>query len=409
MDHQQNFEYSDPNFGFINSFSGSDNFMIPPDQQQQLNGKTHEDGLQQLTSFGSEHQATLYSSEPAPMFHLPDTMASPPIHYPDNNVNFHHQTTPPEAINVQKDPNFASVEPVLAVPVNIIHDQPEPTTVEPMEVDPEKEIVSSTAIEENPHIEVVQESENEKAQEVLVESQEVLVDSPAIPTSSPKPAVISPEQNNMMKALGVMRKEYFSPSGTSKKRRRILQLNDSDDECDLKKELQISPEKKVEEEVESEESETDADPEAIKARSLLKSAVIIHGPASRKKKRVLESDEEDEMLTSVDDIGLIETNENENDEEMFNSDIIVDIGYDTTEKVVPIENPIIVQDDFVEPKPPGEKEKVDEDGNNLDENKLEESVKDEEKKTVKTEDCEIDPAMSVEAILDNIKPMADDE
>lgn len=259
------------------------------------------------------------------------------------------------------------------------------------------------------------------------------------PSDKQSTLVFSPEQNNMMKALGVVRKEPASRS--KKRRRRILQLNeedDSDDDNELKKQLlndSFGKENENDCEKEADKSSPDSDdpsfaddPSAFKARSLLKSAVIILGPDSKKKKRrVLESDDEDEVQTSVDDIGLIEPNELENDEESLHSDIIIsDAGFATAgncEKVVSIENLIIPQDDFAIPIPvppapvKSEVEEKTADNEEIPSDEIpaivEEEVKvvkqEDVKSIIKTEDGEIDPSMSVEAILENIKPMADDE
>jgi hypothetical protein len=399
MDHQQNYEYTDPNYGFINSFSGSESFMVPADQQQQLNGKAHNDGMQPLTSFDPRSQTAHYNAEPAGMMFLPEVQP-PQEHYPVS----YHQIEAPEAINVQKDSIFSMVETPAVVPVNIIQENTQEASHEvnsQPEVNQTREVVESMAATPN-------EPEATAEQPVPVEQ----------PPQSPSadlpeaPAVISPEQSNMMKALGVMRKEALAQIGSSKKRRRILQLNeDSEEECDLKKELEVSPEKKVET-IESDDSESgdEKDPEAFKARSLLKSAVIIQGPTGKKKKRVLDSDEEDEMLTSVDDIGLMESNENENEEELYNNDIIVDVAFEGIGEVVPIENPIIAQEvtDLEQAEEKVEGVQAEE---SVAVEKVEEKTEEvkEEVKIVKTEEGELDPAMSVEAVLDNIKPMADDE
>jgi hypothetical protein len=438
MDHQPNYtEYTDPSYGnFINSFSGSENYMVP--QPEQLNGKTHCEGLQPLTPFDPGNSTAHYNAQPAPMMfhhHLPDPMVPPPQEptaalYPLDPVAY-GDVVPSQPINVLKHPMFDMGNPPSAVPANII--QQESITMqqtEPISL-PQPEITQDSQIKMTHPIESSLPTEKEVTEPSETELQQTSTED--LPSEKPQQkTVFSPEQNNMMKALGVVRKEVLAPiSGSNKRRRRILQLNDeeSDDESELKNEmqLQISPEKdkeSAESNAKSEESESDEekDPKAIKARFLLKSAVIIQGPASKKKKRVLDSDEEDEMQTSVDDIGLMDTNDNENEDDLYdNSDIIVsDAGFDDiSEKVVSIENPIIPQDEFVVPAPPFpltvERTAEIEDDNTPKaivktekvENVSEESV--EVKKIIKTEDGEIDPSMSVEAVLENIKPMADDE
>lgn len=397
--------------------------MMPTQEAQQINGKTHSEGLQPLTPFDPGNPSAHYTAEPAPMMyhhHLPDPIvqAPPPVHYPLEPVSFHHHIEP---LSVQKDSMFDMENPPTAVPANIIQQQQQPE-MEPMTI-PEA-VTEKTSIAQPETIQSPPNSSPTESSPAIPPQQQTSPEELPSP-EKPQQSVFSPEQNNMMKALGVVRKEVLAPiSGSNKRRRRILQLNedDSDDDSELKKEiLQISPEKEKEKaENESEESESDGekDPEAFKARSLLKSAVIIHGPASKKKKRVLESDEEDEMQTSVDDIGLMgETNE---DDEMYSEDIIVsDAVFDTTEKVIPIENPIIiVQDEFAVPAPPSPLKNED-----LKEVEAEKSPKaivksekverqsEEGERIIKPEEgeAEIDPSMSVEAILENIKPMADDE
>lgn len=452
MDHQQNYEYSDPNaFGFINSFTGSDNYM-----QQQMNGNSHDHAssmppIAPLQSFdpGNTVASQFISEPPSMMYHLANSLTDEAsAHYSPAPVSYHHVAQADISLNSQKDQMFSLESPTAAVPSNLIQ-LPEPIVVAQSSPVDETHVTQdsckplltadadvsavSTALSIDANV------DNDNAAGLLATS----ATSPTI--DKPKKCIFSPEQNNMMKALGVMRREVLAPvSGSKKRRRRILQLNedDSDDENELKKELLISPEKdkeKKENDEGTEDSSLDSDsdepsadnPGALKARFLLKSAVIIHGPDSKKKKkkRILESDDEDEMQTSVDDIGLMESNENDdNDEEMFNNDIVVDSVFeplgDECEKVVSIENPIIPQDEFVVPAPlaPLKKEKVDatKEGNSTEKEtkKPPATVKKEEEESelvqdikgiIKTEDGDIDPSMSVEAILENIKPMADDE
>lgn len=451
MDHQQNYEYSDPNaFGFINSFTGSDNYM-----QQQMNGNSHDHAssmppIAPLQSFdpGNTTASQFISETPPMLYHLSNSLTDEAsAHYSPAPVSYHHVAQADISLNSQKDQMFNLESPTAAVPSNLIQ-LPEPIVVA------QSSSVDETHVTEEPCRSLLTtQSDVDTMSTALSIDANVDTDSAAgllttsetSPTNDkPKKCIFSPEQNNMMKALGVMRREVLAPvSGSKKRRRRILQLNedDSDDNSELKKELLISPEKEKQNNDEgTEDSSLDSDsdepsaddPGALKARFLLKSAIIIQGPDSKKKKkkRILESDDEDEMQTSVDDIGLMESNENEeNDEEMFNNDIVVDSVYETLddecEKVISIENPIIPQDEFVVPAPPAplKKEKVDatKEERNSTEKKTEKppaTVKKEEEESelsqdikgiIKTEDGDIDPSMSVEAILENIKPMADDE
>jgi hypothetical protein len=273
-----------------------------------------------------------------------------------------------------------------------------------------------------------------------------------------------PSQNSMLKALGVVRKDVLGAN--SKKRRRIVLLNDdedSDDGNELKNEMKFdklsneSLQEDNREQRNSEGNEADAESEheeetenltdlgALKAKFLLKNAVIIHAK-KKKKPRLLDSDDEEQQpvqTTSVDDIGLI--NENENEEESFENDILI------AEPVIRIENPIIadecieemhekppegkieekseeklqIQEEVIEKvEPPAEKKEdtpvvtiiaaVTESNDQSEEKELINidvltKASDEQHKGVSNEECEIDPSMSVEAILENIKPMADDD
>lgn len=436
MDHQQNYEFPDPNsFGFINSFSGSDNFLIsqPQPDQQQHNGKdhSHPSSLQMssMQTFEQPNPSNPYNSQPPSiMYDLPEVIVpqQPVDHFPSDDVGYLNVNPDQSNINItsQKESLFNMENPPPEVPANIIQQEPE-------DVEPTLDVEAIPPAEHQPDTTFTSQPPSETTVELPSALETPSAESPAKSSES----VFSPEQNNMMKALGVVRKEVLGKSG-SKKRRRILQLNeeDSEEESDLKKELlQDSPEKdkekaKDESEDTSPDSESDDpsianNPEALKARSLLKSAVIILGPKSKKKKRVLESDDEDEMRTSVDDIGLLGSNENDidnsNDEQLFGE------AFDSIEGIennVLIENPIIPQDEFVVPVPPHPLKTEETDDKQLadvDASTPEITVKTEKSavKTelevtpsiIKTEDGEIDPAMSVEAILENIKPMADDE
>lgn len=92
----------------------------------------------------------------------------------------------------------------------------------------------------------------------------------------------------------------------SKYRRRIMLLEDDEDD-EASQELELSDKEKCIEEQENPRSDEDSETDSSNAKKLLKSAVIIRGPNT--KKRILDSDEdEDVMKTSVDDIGLLEDN-----------------------------------------------------------------------------------------------------
>lgn len=256
----------------------------------------------------------------------------------------------------------------------------------------------------------------------------------------------------------IVRKEVQSGLSTSssKKRRRIVLLNDDDDSdeaSELKKEL-LNKSSELDEvvkndkdeiikngksgngseadnESEHEETENLTDLGALKAKYLLKNAVIIQDPDKKKKKssRVLDSDEDDQLqtATSVDDIGLM--NENEEEEESFDNGILI------AEPIIPIASNINTENTEINEKMDEKKSEVEQ--QNI-ENMASEEKKDIESKTSQnesdqvvntepepvkteiisaneskispgTEDNEIDPSMSVEAILDKIKPMADDD
>lgn len=422
--------------------------------QQQMNGNSHDHAssmpsIAPLQSFdpGNTTSSQFINETPPMMYHLTNSLTEEAsAHYAPAPVSYHHVAQADISLNSQKDQMFSLESPTASVPSNLIQ-LPEPIVVA------QSSSMDETHVTQEPSKPVLTtHSDVDAMSTALTIDANVVTDSAAGLLSSsetspiidkPKKCIFSPEQNNMMKALGVMRREVLAPvSGSKKRRRRILQLNedDSDDDNELKKELLISPEKEKKENDEgTEDSSLDSDsdepsaddPGALKARFLLKSAVIIQGPDSKKKKkkRILESDDEDEMQTSVDDIGLVESNENEeNDEEMFHNDIVVDSVFETLddecEKVVSIENPIIPQDEFVVPAPPAPLKKVkvdptkEENSTEKETEKPPATVKKEEEESeqaqdikgiIKTEDGDIDPSMSVEAILENIKPMADDE
>lgn len=481
MEHQQNYsEYTgDPgSFGYMNSFPGSE-FLMPHQGQQQMNGKSDTDPSLPMVSSSLPPLGTMQgfdSGNPAPnqymaqtpqmMFHLPQDSTHAPQFTPmpvndstpftslpqdtapdfsANTRDFMAPAQPELDLNQQKDGLFSLQTPSVAVPIDISQ-----------AVDPVIPADNRTPPAEEP---------TATSDELPSTSTEAAPEAGEEPS---KPLVFSPEQNSMMKALGVVRKDVLaSVSGSKKRRRRILQLNeeDSDDENDLKKQLiQESPEKEAEKAdadrsssgSESDEDLSKADPEALKARYLLKTAVIIKGPKEikkKKKKRVLESDDEDEMRTSVDDIGLMgDSMEPEEEDEFLDNDIIISepIIFDpepepeastagkSGEKVEKIDDSAVPET----PAAPGsdEKEPESKKSENVENSeqkvndsavgevktddkpaapaivKSEKIVKEEPGKDddlvnpiIKNEDGEIDPSMSVEAILDNIKPMADDE
>jgi hypothetical protein len=169
------------------------------------------------------------------------------------------------------------------------------------------------------------------------------------------------------------------------------------------------------------------DPEAIRehqARSLLKSAVIIQASEKKKKLRVLDSDDEDQQLTNVDDIGL-QSNEPEEEDGSFANNILVSetdnnfepLEIDKSEKVIPIENPIIPQED--PPAAENDAETADKEDDTIEQKpKIDAIVKreigDTEEtaqpspatiKSIKSEnvDDDFDPARNVEAILEKDK------
>lgn len=248
---------------------------------------------------------------------------------------------------------------------------------------------------------------------------------------------MSPEQMQMMKTLG---KEVKASGCTKKKRRRILQINDddSDDNTNERDLLNKSPTpeqskviiedpNKPDTEDSSEDSESDndqanADPQVLKARSLLKGAVIIQANEKKRKIRVLESDDEEQMEMSVDDIGA---ECNDIYEENYNGNLLgSEIIDETSETVISIENPIIPQDDdFIVPAIPArfDKSEINIELNDikceLQENVVMNALEHEKDETtneiikiVKLEEgINEDSVENIESILDNIKPMDDNE
>lgn len=393
MDQQHQGYESFNDFGFVNAFaSGSENFTMTQSSNE-MNSKALNDlGLPALINQDYDTRTIENSS-------LYGLSAAPSAQY--SGLQYHEMShTPPSASGM------SGME--AKVPTNQNNEQSVTTTATN-----EK---SSTTVENN-----LQPGPSKASETVAFDS----------------------SQNTMMKALGVMRKDV-SGGSSSKKRRRIVLLNDddSDDACELKKELlnkssalDVSIAKKnaddndsksegseADNESDHEEAESLTDLGALKAKFLLKNAVIIQDPDNKKKKknsRLLDSDDEEQLqTTSVDDIGLL--NENEEEEESFENDILI------AEPIIPIEsipNQEEVPLDVEVAKKSDEKvkdDKVVNDEVKVD-NQNETKKVDSADKKVKAptneskisptdnEEQEIDPAMSVEAILENIKPMADDD
>lgn len=260
-----------------------------------------------------------------------------------------------------------------------------------------------------------------------------------------------PSQNSMLKALGVVRKDVLSAS-SNKKRKRIVVLNDDSDD-ETRKNINVDEKKNEFETIASDErndaSESDiqtdneeceenlTDIGALKAKFLLKNAVMIQGPGKKKKtSRLLDSDDENPIqTTSVDDIGLI--NDDENEEEAFENDILI------SEPIISIECPVIsvtssetCQDEIGKlntsatefglktlesanaQEECGKSEATPVTIENKPEIQLDTTEQKSDAPTAEVcsqskvqsaDENEIDPSMTVEAILENIKPMADDD
>lgn len=458
MDQQPNYEPYGENFSYLNStgFESTANYMdqspTPQQLHQHMNGNKHDPPLDiplqvyeptilqptvsnssMETNYISQQLPSLYQHEPpitlvqaATM--IPQTTELDMSHCPPvSSLNYHPMSmaTPNQTDLSQKPMESSFDEPDSPLPQitqpSIIHQETtaeQPATV-PQEVASEGDINT-----------LQNQSEEQK------------------PRTTKSSCIFNPEQNSfMMKALGVVRKEVLTKSGRSqKRRRRIVQLNDDDDSENerMKRELlnkspELTADKgkpsngKTEDSSSHSESDDEQDPSTItdpqaikqyKARSLLKNVVIIQGPSNKKKKRVLESDDEDEMLTSVDDIGLEATTSIENEEESFVEDILVSDVFVPIEceqiEIIVDEPPPIPKDEGLVPtdKTEADTKEIEEKTAEMEDStaaiKNEQSVVDEIneiKKVIKTEDgSETDPsALSVEAILENIKPMADDD
>lgn len=228
---------------------------------------------------------------------------------------------------------------------------------------------------------------------------------------------------------------------SGRKRRRIMLLNDEDDsENELKKELldkSSDVEQQADEEKSTElgdladneaeaESETDiavgtVNKNFLKAKYLLKSAVVI-GPEKKKKKtRVLDSDDESDQLlnTSVDDIGLINESNSENleePEEIFTENIVIleDNIFDQPEEN-PAESNAVTTDPTETPENPTESQSQTENNEKIDEDDPKEikvKVEPKENESGKSDQINIKEEKEeedVEAVLDKIQPMDDDE
>lgn len=410
MDQQhQNYE-SFNDFGFVNAFSaGSENNYSINQQESEMNSKTlNELGLPAIMSNNQGFDARAIETPPS-LFDLSNPQ------YPQ--MQYHHQLA---SNNVNTIEQRKTSENNYNVP-DVVNDK----SVQKLES------VRDTLSKENISKEGGESSK--KSPEPC--------SSKSVPSST---VSFDPTQNLMMKALGVVRKDVLG-ANSSKKRKRIVLLNDedSDDTEDLKKEVfdksdeqdessatknDNSPSSEADNESDQEETENLTDIGALKAKFLLKNAVIIQGPDKKKKKRLLDSDDEEQVhTTSIDDIGLV--NENENEEESFENDILI------TEPIIAIENTDMAQEMSEEPTcakiedvdlsvaaigdekleaevPPKSPEKtkapIIKDDKPTDQQEVNKETN--EGTSVKSqEDTEIDPSMSVEAILENIKPMADDD
>ncbi|KAG5682456.1 hypothetical protein PVAND_011807 [Polypedilum vanderplanki] len=229
-----------------------------------------------------------------------------------------------------------------------------------------------------------------------------------------------------------------------KKRKRILLLNDDDEDSDNSEniknkddyECQISsqePESKKnfdsfeggeEADVESEDneeiSEIVVNPDALKAKFLLKTAIIIQDPDKKKKKKpnVLDSDEEDDqqtqsqIQTSIDDIGLVVENETflDNEEVLPDSevgDIIIfnEPSFERTEENESENmNEKLKQNEDINQPQAFENSTITPINKTVDENDQNGVHTEHEKNTAKVEVEE-----NIDEVLDRIKPMADDD
>ncbi|KAL7034869.1 hypothetical protein ACKWTF_008149 [Chironomus riparius] len=251
----------------------------------------------------------------------------------------------------------------------------------------------------------------------------------------------------------VVESKPFKRDISGKKRRRIVVLNDDDSDSDgneLKKELlNRSSDVEQDDKQTGKSSEQDADSENdsnsedekelstntsrnfLKAKYLLKTAVIIEDPDKNKKKkkkqRVLDSDDEEQMQTSVDDIGLLgneNDNENEDQEAIFTDDIVI-INNDpiiVPEEILEEKSTITEQLDN-EPEVESTKDVSDSTKDDVKEPVIENLDKNEEKVEVKNENVEQKSPTAenpeaptekteeddVNAELDKIKPMDDDD
>jgi hypothetical protein len=164
---------------------------------------------------------------------------------------------------------------------------------------------------------------------------------PLAAASSPSNTITKKESAVGKKRKRIVVNDDEDSDGSSELKRDILSkaIDEESQEHDEKNnELENSAGGGDEADVESGENDEETseivNPDALKARFLLKSAIIIHDPDKKKKKkqRVLDSDDEDQQLqqpqvqTSIDDIGLVAENESEiqnEDEAVVGEGIII--------------------------------------------------------------------------------------
>lgn len=403
MDQQhQNYE-SFNDFGFVNAFAaGSENYAMnpPPPHESDLNSKgMSELSLPALMSQGYDSRTIENTS----LYDLSNPQYS--------QVQYHHPMASSNASAIEQQPKLPIAD--YSMQSDLINTSvPQSTPSRESLLSPERSTTKGTA-------------------EQLPE--------PGTSKSSLDTVSFDPSQNSMLKALGVVRKDVLG-ANSNKKRKRIVLLNDddSDDASDLKNEVyskssELDESTKKDEdnvaceadnESDQDDSENLTDIGALKAKFLLKNAVIIQGPDKKKKKksRLLDSDDEEQIhATSIDDIGMV--NENENEEESFENDILI------TEPIMPVElveescksrencnQPAVYEKSSQEsaesmPQTTTEPLPIEEALQSSEIEQKDESIKtsEENSKNQSMEDNDIDPSMSVEAILENIKPMADDD
>lgn len=401
---QQHPNYESETFGFINSaFGEAGNYTMGQDDVSKSN--------LMIPDFSSPPAITNNDyNDPSPIYSLPTEPISNYSQYQElpTEENKIVNTDPSESaqLDMKSDAMVDEIEQVNKSPQ---------ATVQNNEENSQEEETKVTETVDNATSEITQESKLDECTENH-ETQQTEV----------KPVI------------------KRDPSG--KRRRRIVLLNDEDDsqdeEDELKKELlekfsdTEQPQEKSNdaESFADNESNNESDKEAsqlivnknfLKAKNLLKSAVVIQDPDAKKKKkkkqRVLESDdsEDDHMIgTSVDDIGLInEEEENHSFENDGEANIFID-------NIVIEGNPFEMSQSDSENLPAQDlenleaivkSEKVEEETNTESAEKVEESIEtksdenqeqtDENPKTEKDET----KAEEDENSLDKIQPMDDDE